>query len=709
MVRQLANNDTNKAHFYHKKNNQMKRTDEDTPTHQLTVNLEYDNTKFVFDRIVIFNDENNYRGFSAQDPFTVAEGTYDIYLRFYSINSIWMPVNYYLVVKEGINVNEDTSITISPEEATNKIDFKMLLPNGEEIKVAHHDPTQFDENGTWVMLEPGNVSSIWLAYEITKPQTLVNEITSSLNWTIDSTNCPTTLYTNTLSDKYTITCFVSAIDFDHNIYTNTFETKGDQTKKIVNNHEEYTIYEQLFSPSEYSKTQLEDVYIIQRVLFGGMDDNYEYEGLNGIQNTYLIEDARSSVKVFCGKQPNNIDYDLFAKIAVARAETRNVNHRELPWGETVEEINYTCLHALPIFQRKGTNQRFNFGRSKLDDFSSFATYLDETNIESGVGIYQQEKWELHPVLSYLPNKIKGIQGDNVPIVIPQKHSYYEESSAYVTVLDPCYLGSYGEFCESDIKVSHTNIKVNGEELIDQDKAVYGWAEGELSGTVDITMTNRNRKIDGLQGQNLATIHYDRDQEDSSAPVLQMLHFKDGEGYITDRFETSEGALMELFAGDFNEGISESNWLYFDRAKAKNVNVAYAPYGKDNWTDLTLEENPEYYSNLMGWYYAASLENVTGAAEQGWFDLKIRLEDESGNWQEQIVSPAFQIKSLVDTGIENMEHPTWNMEHAEAVYDVVGRHVGNNLSTRQLANSSTCNKGIRIVRKANGDVRKVVAK
>ena len=304
----------------------------------------------------------------------------------------------------------------------------------------------------------------------------------------------------------------------------------------------------------------------------------------------------------------------------------------------------------------------------------------------------------------MPDNIKGIQGYNVPIVIPQKHSFcdhYEESSYYVTVLDPCYLGRYGEFCESDSKLSHTNIKINGKEVIDQDEAVYGWAEEQLTGTVDITMTNRNRKIDGLQGQNLATIHYDRNQEDSTAPVLQMLHFKDGEGYITDRFETSEGALMELFAGDFNEGISEQYWIYFDRQKAKIVNVAYAPYGKDNWTDLTLEENPEYYSNLMGWYYAASLEDVTGTAEKGWFDLKIRLEDEAGNWQEQIVSPAFQIKSLVDTGISQLtiDNGQLTIPGNENVYDLMGRCIGN-------APSST-DKGIRIVRKANGDFRKVI--
>ena len=180
-----------------------------------------------------------------------------------------------------------------------------------------------------------------------------------------------------------------------------------------------------------------------------------------------------------------------------------------------------------------------------------------------------------------------------------------------------------------------------------------------------------------------------------------MHFKDGEGFITDRFETSEGALMELFAGDYNDGISESNWLYFDRAKAKNVNVAYAPYGKDNWTDLTLEENPEYYSNLMGWYYAASLADVEGTAEKGWFDLKIRLEDEAGNWQEQIVSPAFQIKSLVDTGISQLtiDNGQLTIPGNENVYDLMGRCIGN-------APSST-DKGIRIVRKANGDFRKVV--
>ena len=463
------------------------------------------------------------------------------------------------------------------------------------------------------------------------------------------------------------------------------------------------------SNAEYSKSQLEKPYISYLTYGGHIDDDgsiFFHSETNLYQWEYLLKpNNNNSVKVYLGQAPSNPDFDFCTKVLPSLVETVSVNVIDEEYD--IKEYVYSYLVPQPIVQRKGKTQRYNFGRSTCESsiVSSvrYLYYKDENNEQTGADWFFGDLWVENPILSYLPDKIKGVQGDNVPIIVPCKHSdwnpYY---NANVTYIEPCYLGRYGEFCESDMNATHTNIKIDSEEYIDTDEPVYGWLEeNELSGVVDITMTNQNRIIDGLQGKSLATIHYDRDQEDCSAPVLQMLHFKDGEGYITDRFENGEGALMELFAGDFNEGISEQNWLYFDRAKAKNVSVAYAPYGKDNWTELTLEENPEYYSNLVGWYYAASLADVEGTAEKGWFDLKIRLEDEAGNWQEQVISPAFQIKRLVDTGISQLtiDNGQLTIPGNENVYDLMGRCIGN-------APSST-DKGIRIVRKANGDFRKVV--
>ena len=121
--------------------------------------------------------------------------------------------------------------------------------------------------------------------------------------------------------------------------------------------------------------------------------------------------------------------------------------------------------------------------------------------------------------------------------------------------------------------------------------------------------------------------------------------------------------------------------------------------------MKVEEIPEnFFAPSFGYFYRGSLKDVTGAGEKGWFDLKIRLEDAAGNWQEQVISPAFRIDDKVDTGIENNNQYT--ITNNQEVYDLMGRKVGNG---SRLLDNGYCNKGISIVRRANGDVRKVVNK
>lgn len=681
--------------------------DEDTPQRvKLTVAFEFDDTKYRLYDVMPYNLENKNNRPQEYNPdsrvFYVPEGTYDIYATFSSLTLSYgdWPIddNFYIIIKENVDVHEETSITIRPEEATNKIEIQTYLANGELAKLSLYDPTQLDETETWPLVEPGNVSSIGTNLIIKNPNKGSLPILFGDSYAINAEHVSSfPVYVNDVSDEYTFALYKFILDNERNIFTSYYEKQGGDRATLSNAPNDYKMYEMKIAQSEYGKQYIDDFQ--DYVSYQFFDEN---RGM-GLTQQYTTGKKDDFIRIFIGNTPEQLN--LYSKTYIGRKDSQQTVLFEEEWGSHEEEV-ITTVTSQPIVQRNGKIRIINNGKTTVQNSQGYQPYLVDSDI------YYYDALEENPILSYLLDRIKGVQGDNVPILTHCKSSIWASYyNVYMTYLEPCYLGRYGESCESDLNAALTNIKINGEDYMNKDEAVSCWSEDEeqLTGTVDITMTNKNRKIDGLQGQNLATIHYDRDQEDSSAPVLQMLHFKDREGYITDRFETAEGSLMELFAGDYNEHLYGEYDLYFDRAKAKNVNVAYAPYGKDNWTDLTLEENPEYYSNLMGWYYAASLENVTGAAEQGWFDLKIRLEDESGNWQEQIVSPAFQIKSLVDTGIENMEHPTWNMEHAEAVYDVVGRRLGSNLSTRQLVNSSTCNKGIRIVRKANGDVRKVVAK
>ena len=672
---------------------------EDTPQGiKLTVAFEFDDTKYRLNDAMPYNLENKWNRPQEYNPdswvFYVPEGTYDIYATFSSLALSYgdWPIddNYYIIIKENVDVHEETTITIRPEEATKKIEIQTYLANGELAKLSLYDPTQIDEKGNWPLIEPGNVYTKGTTLMMKNPNKGSRPINFGEWYATNAEHASAfSVYVNDVSDEYTFSFYEFILDNERNVFTSYYEKQGGDKATLSNAPNYYKMYEMKIAQSEYGKHYIDGFQDYVSYLFG--DEN----GGMGLTNQWTTGKKDDFIRIFIGNTPEQLN--LYSKTYIGRKDSQQTVLYEDEWGSYEEEV-ITNVTSQPIVQRNGKIRIINNGITTVENSQGYQPYLVDSDI------HYYDALEENPILSYLPDRIKGVQGDNVPILAHLKSSIWQSYyNTYMTSIEPCYLGRYGEYCESDLKAAHSNIKINGEDFIDVDEAVWSWSENgeQLTGTVDITMTNRNRKIDGLQGQNLATIHYDRDYEDSTAPVLQMLHFKDGEGYITDRFDTSEGALLELFAGDYNEGISEQNWLYFDRAKAKTVAVAYAPYGKDNWTELTLEENPEYYSNLVGWYYAASLEDVEGTAEKGWFDLKIRLEDEAGNWQEQIVSPAFQIKSLVDTGISQLtiDNGQLTIPGNENVYDLMGRCIGN-------APSST-DKGVRIVRKANGDFRKVI--
>ena len=80
------------------------------------------------------------------------------------------------------------------------------------------------------------------------------------------------------------------------------------------------------------------------------------------------------------------------------------------------------------------------------------------------------------------------------------------------------------------------------------------------------------------------------------------------------------------------------------------------------------------------------------SENGWFDLKFRLGDESGNWQEQTLSPAFRVDALVQSAVSEVRDGS---AHEVARYSIDGKRVNANHS------------GIVIVKMSDGTARKVL--
>ena len=185
-------------------------------------------------------------------------------------------------------------------------------------------------------------------------------------------------------------------------------------------------------------------------------------------------------------------------------------------------------------------------------------------------------------------------------------------------------------------------------------------------------------MDDILASNKCSIHYVIDSEDNNSPTLTNLQFKNTDGIVTDRFTSSQNGTLEFLAGDFNFGETPLYCWYWDRFAPESVEVSYSPYCEDNWDELAIEEIPEYYWPLLGWFYRGSLSGVTGQAEKGWFDLKVKLTDAAGNWQEQVISPAFRIDNLAYSSVATITPASKNGD--DAIYNLAGQRMRGDLNS-----------------------------
>ncbi len=223
------------------------------------------------------------------------------------------------------------------------------------------------------------------------------------------------------------------------------------------------------------------------------------------------------------------------------------------------------------------------------------------------------------------------------------------------------------------------MRLDGNETVVADGAFTSLVDELLNGVVDATIIKEGLLIDDMAGSNKAQLHYTAGAEDQNPPVVTMLQFKDGDENVTDRFATAADGTLELSAGDFNYFITPVSHLgTWFRYIPEAVEVSYSPYGEDNWDKLNVEEVPENYWPVMGWFYTGSLAGVTCQGLNGWFDLKIRLTDDAGNWQEQVLSPAFRIDDLAYTSVATITPASKSGDNA--IYNLAGQRMRGDLNS-----------------------------
>ncbi len=600
-----------------------------------------------------FLDAQSNNIFTYNNTQAVAPGTFDIMASYSSYDTDNMVDLYYFVFKENVMIAGDTTITFDVTEATRRIKVSDHHPNGE-LFTAHENYGAVDiESGLCRKNDRGHLYMIpSIVFAGNFPRTYINQVSERFSY-------------------YQGNRYVSE-DWGANPEAFiTFYVSEDLTQPLENNADDYRLITEKFTPSKLSQDDAESKGIGcgLRIMF---DEKLLIDArLMGISTANL---SICDVNLYVNIPDVKSDFSgIYALVYPAMVDFPEIIGY-FPWGEPMYYNRTISAPSLAINQDDITY--LNLGMGNIE--SLFLNDEQEVKYPYGRGP--------HPFYLSQSQKKQDF-GSSVPIFLTPG-SFRQ------------IIGRYGEIRDVDLQVAaNLTLYKNGEEVWTGQMMNYGQNEflnQEPLGIIDAVYDNHNVLVDDLQGQNLTTVHYDESLEDDLAPTITMLWFKSSDDKATDRFGNASDGILEFSAGDFifNENPETYNtWLTCQ--PMNEVEVSYSPYQEDAWSELAVEEVPENFcSPGYGYFYRGSLAGVTGEALKGWFDLKVKLTDAAGNWQEQIVSPAFRIDDLAYTSVASIGSDN---AHEVARYSIDGKRVDAN------------HRGVTIVKMSDGTARKILVK
>ncbi len=427
--------------------------------------------------------------------------------------------------------------------------------------------------------------------------------------------------TNNVSERYIFGFSRVSGTADGLFYVNKYEVSGvDKSVTLKNNPEDFIVYEETFKPSvkgqeseTYGTTGLETY-----ITYNGID----YQGIIVTMNSPASDKEKVTIYM---DTPKTEEFNVMTAPLYGDMKHMNIYEYEGENGEMIRDTaySYSYTQGLPVV----------IAKDKIEYVSIKSGDLATTEDGSEPVVYPG-----HPAFSYTNEEKTGIYGNSTPIcVCTSRHFYSGEMATEFFFLYTDYAGRLGEMRGTDPNFLQTTFKYKGEAIEELPR------ERPQEGVFDLTFVNSNIDVDGIAGKNVTRIISDQAKEDWMAPTLQMLQFKDKNGTVTDRFATADDGVLEFAGGDFE--YKETERSLYNICQPQTAAVSYAPYSKDTWQTLTVEEIPDlYHMPGFGYFYRGTLASVTTPSDNGWYDLKISLTDLSGNQQTQIISPAFKIEN-----------------------------------------------------------------
>lgn len=573
------------------------------------INYKYEPGKFVPNQLSILTSGKKpslslLKTTATSTTVSLGAGKYDIAVTYCIPDSrfVYQDVQqniyhpYYIVVKEGVEISGDTELTFDVAEATNFVEFQAVTPDGKPYQ---HPVSRKKADGTRELdYTEANIYFETLANMIYHQDygefMAVTQATSHM--VDDGSGIPNSFnyYINNVSDKYRSTLLRLAISDKNDAYMVVLEAKGTPGQPIKN-----TVFNKI--EEKFLHTPSQEFYTREN---GSRFDVWAYA-----KNYYLI--------TLNGYQK----------------EANPVIYYSNSGGEDIANSDFRLQIQLKSFEKDepiaDSNQR--------NQLAITGPILNIT--QKGISYENLQ----NNFFTFPRDNFSGTMGDNVPLTMMVMHSVDVNGNRSVQY-QPFVFGRYGEQIQSSTTTLEAKISLDGKNVFTAPiAAVNNWAvtfagDGHQKGKVTGEFINRNVKVDGIPGMSTLTVNYDENRNDVCAPTAQMLMFVDAQGMPRSKFSATDRIDVRIAGGDTN-----GNGRTYSYMDARTINVAYAPYATDKYTDLPLSLVRGATSSQNMAVYGATLPAISEKSSNGWYDVKISLSDNEGNTSKQTISPAFYIE------------------------------------------------------------------
>lgn len=557
-------------------------------------------------QVSIFNKdykEVEYMSSSGVMEFNVPAGTYDMFVSFYGGTS-------YYVFKENVTVEDGAVYEFDQEEAVNDVTFMYYDETGKELFMDVYDGSKFLVAGT--------------AQSMSKLTSFVHKDYGSCALIISMgympKKYPMEFYVNNVSDKYVVAHGANIIANDV-----TYSYKCGLTEFSPCMKKIFTGANLMKCVTDFEANRLMDGE--EAPFTPGYNISLLWNGISivGESNFVTSAEGESTTVVNYMDCPES-DADSADKVNFVYAPVL-ANYKEVKEDEFGKIVYYYGMTGCAMIGDRNGIKYVNAGAD-----------LDWGGFNVPEGLLDAQYYPGHPEISFEKADGKMAYPQSCPITSLRAMRY--DDGGYIDGWDKAYfVGRLGEMYEGEAYL----FGYPYEDILD---------DGSFVTTVSNTCVN----VDGLKGHNTMEAYYDHSKDDFIAPTVQLLTFKNADGEITDRLQSGAGSKIIVMGGDFSYHMNWDAYLGSFSCGDADLEVAYSPFGMDEWCDLPMKVVPEKkFMPYFGNYYEGSLDDVVCGSDGQWFDLKLLIKDDAGNYQSQVVSPAFKI--LTASGVAEMARPS----------------------------------------------------